>query len=87
MPGHYPTRGEFRPHLCGEGEEADATARLFVCAGCRVATVARSTVHKDAQRRVDAARNVPQAFATNRAVGVASTMRRAQGAIARGKRK
>lgn len=35
MPGHYPTRGEFRPHLCGEGEEADATARLFVCAGCR----------------------------------------------------
>jgi len=36
MPGHYPTRSEFRPHPCGEGEAADASARLFLCACCRV---------------------------------------------------
>jgi hypothetical protein len=35
MPGQYPTRGAFRPRLCDDAEEADATARLFLCARCR----------------------------------------------------
>jgi hypothetical protein len=35
MPGQYPTRGAFRPRLCDDAQEADATARLFLCARCR----------------------------------------------------
>ena len=35
MPGQYSTRGAFRPRLCDEGREADATARFFLCARCR----------------------------------------------------
>jgi hypothetical protein len=35
MPGHYSTRGTFRPRVCDEGREADATGRFFLCARCR----------------------------------------------------
>jgi hypothetical protein len=36
MPGQYPTRGGFRPRLCDEAQQADATGRFFLCARCRV---------------------------------------------------
>jgi len=35
MPEQYSTCGAFRPRLCDEAQEADATARLFLCARCR----------------------------------------------------
>jgi hypothetical protein len=34
MPGQYSIRGAFRPRLCDEAEEADATARFYLCARC-----------------------------------------------------
>jgi hypothetical protein len=36
MPGQYLTRGAVRPRLCGKAEEPDASARLYLCARCRV---------------------------------------------------
>ena len=36
MPGQYPIGGGFRPRLCDEGKQADATPRLYLCARCRV---------------------------------------------------
>jgi hypothetical protein len=36
MPGQYPIGGGFRPRLCDEGKQADATARLYLCVRCRV---------------------------------------------------
>jgi hypothetical protein len=35
MPGQYSTRSAFRPRLCDEAKEANATARFFLCARCR----------------------------------------------------
>lgn len=35
MPGQYPIDGGLRLRLCGEAEEADATARLYLCARCQ----------------------------------------------------
>jgi hypothetical protein len=35
MPGQYPTRGAFRPRLCDEAQQGDATGRFFLCARCR----------------------------------------------------
>jgi hypothetical protein len=35
MPGQYSTRGAFRPRLCDEAQQADATGRFFLCARCR----------------------------------------------------
>jgi hypothetical protein len=35
MPGQYSTRSAFRPRLCDEAQQADATGRLFLCARCR----------------------------------------------------
>jgi hypothetical protein len=34
MPGQYPTGGDSRPRLCDDGKQADATARLYLCARC-----------------------------------------------------
>ena len=36
MPGQYPIGGSFRPRLCDEGKQADATARLYLCERCRI---------------------------------------------------
>ena len=35
MPGEYSTQGAVRPRRCGNAAEADATARLYLCARCR----------------------------------------------------
>ena len=39
MPGQYPSRGTFRPRLCDEAQQADATARLYLCARCLIQVV------------------------------------------------
>ena len=36
MPGQYLTRGAVGPRLCGKAEEPDASARLYLCARCRI---------------------------------------------------
>jgi hypothetical protein len=36
LPGQYPTTGGPRPRLCDDGKQADATARLYLCARCFV---------------------------------------------------
>ena len=36
MPGQYPTSEGLRPRLCDDGKQADATARLYLCARCFV---------------------------------------------------
>ena len=35
MPGQYPTHEVVRPRLRGHSQHVDATARFYLCAGCR----------------------------------------------------
>lgn len=35
MPGQYPTHEVVRPRPCGHSQQNDATARFYLCAGCR----------------------------------------------------
>ena len=35
MQGDYPTGEVVRPRLCGHSQQVDATARFYLCAGCR----------------------------------------------------
>lgn len=35
MPGQYSTHEVVRPRLCGHSQQVDATARFYLCAGCR----------------------------------------------------
>jgi hypothetical protein len=39
MPGEYPTHEVVRPCLREDSKQADATARLYLCAGCRTQVV------------------------------------------------
>lgn len=39
MPGYYLTHRRLRPRLCDDADESLASARLYLCAGCRVQVI------------------------------------------------
>jgi hypothetical protein len=81
MPGRYPTHGNFRPRLCDEARQADATGRFFLCARCRAQVLIcscrdRGNIYceQECAQNLDAMCSAKRADATNQVAEVAANM-------------
>ena len=94
MPGYYLTHQRIRPRLCGDADEAYATARLYLCARCQDQVLIcsccdRANIYcaRECAEESGAMRNARPDDVINRVTVVAATMPSERANIARGKKK